>query len=237
MRVFGYIFLARDQQHLIPESQQREALQEYSRGLGRPLDEFVIEENGVLKRSFKDRPTGNRLLQNCLPGDVILVMRIGWVFNSVGDGLRTLRLLKSASIALHCLDVGGNISFAEKRRLLVSEGPAAIVEKVLAALTFSEDSRHGQAIRTAKKHGKEQGKYLGGPVPFGWEVSRQGRLEPHEGQQLIINAIFALRKDRWSYREISQKLQEEYKVRLSHEGVRRIFKSDNRRAKQTSTVA
>ena len=121
MKVFGYIFLARDQQHLIPESQQRTALQEYGRGLGRPVDEFVIEENASLKRPFKDRPIGNRLLQHCLPGDAILVMRIDWLFNSVGDGLRTLRLLKSAAIALHCLDVGGNISFPEKRRLLVSE--------------------------------------------------------------------------------------------------------------------
>ena len=91
MRVFGYIFLARDQQHLIPESQQRAALEEYGRGLGRPPDEFVIEENGPLKRPLKDRPAGSLLLQHCLPGDVILVMRIGWVFNSVGDGLRTRR--------------------------------------------------------------------------------------------------------------------------------------------------
>ena len=38
----------------------------------------------------------------------------------------------------------------------------------------------------------------------------------------IIEAMHALRGERWSYREISRKLLEEYVVRLSHEGVRRL---------------
>lgn len=40
--------------------------------------------------------------------------------------------------------------------------------------------------------------------------------------QRIIEAMHALRGERWSYREISRKLLEEYGVRLSHEGVRRL---------------
>ena len=39
----------------------------------------------------------------------------------------------------------------------------------------------------------------------------------------IIEAMHALRGERWSYREISRKLLEEYVVRLSHEGVRWLY--------------
>ncbi len=231
MRVFGYIFLSRDKYNLVAESQQQAALLEYGRSLDRPLEGITIEEGVALKRPFKDRPAGGKLLRGCGAGDTIVVMKAEWVLSSAGDGERLLRLLKTAQISLHCIDLGGNISFPEKRRLMVSEGPAAVVEKLLAALTASESSRHGQAIRTAKNHRKEQGKYLGGPVPFGWEVNREGYLVPNEGQQQIISSIVDMRKDRWSYREISQKLKEEHKVSLSHEGVRRICKSDTRKAR------
>ena len=231
MRVFGYIFLARDIHHVVPEGEQQVALLEYGRGLGCPVDEIIIEDTALLKRPFKDRPAGGKLLRTCSAGDTILVMKAAWVLSSADDGDRLLRMLRTAQIALHCLDLGGNISLPEKRRLMVSEGPAAVVEKLLAALTISESNRHGQAIRRAKKHGKELGKYLGGPVPFGWEVNREGCLAPNQGQQRIITAILEMRRDRWSYREISQKLRDEHKIRLSHEGVRRIVKSDTRKAK------
>lgn len=235
MRVFGYIFLARDKHHLVPEIGQRQALQEYGRSLGLSVEEIIVEDTAPLKKPFKDRPASGELLRRCGPGDTIFVMKAEWVLSSAGEGERLLRILRTAQIALHCIDLGGNISLPEKRRLMVSEGPAAVVEKLLAALNVSESSRHGQAIRTAKKHGKELGKYLGGPVPFGWEVNREGYLVPNEGQQRIIGSIIDMRKDRWSYREISQKLRNEYKIQLSHEGVRRIFKSDSRMAKTGKT--
>lgn len=232
MRVFGYIFLSRDKHHLVQEIEQQAALHEYGRSLGCPVDEILVEDGVPLKRPFGDRPVGGELLRRCGAGDAIVVMRTAWVLSSVDEGERLLRMLKAAQIALHCMDLGGNISLPEKRRLMVSEGPAAVIEKLLAALTVCERSGHGQAIRTAKKCRKELGKYLGGPVPFGWEVSQENRLVPNEGQQKIIDSILVMRKDRWSYRQISHKLRDEYKVNLSHEGVRRIITSDNRKSRE-----
>ncbi len=231
MRAFGYIFLSRDKRHLVQEIEQQAALQEYGRSLDYPVEEILIEESVPLKRPFKDRPVGGELLRRCGAGDAIVVMRTAWVLSSVDEGECLLRMLKTAQIALHCMDLGGNISLPEKRRLMVSEGPAVVVAKLLAALTVCERSGHGQAIRTAKKHKKELGKYLGGPVPFGWEVNGESCLVPNKGQQKIIDSIIAMRKDRWSYRQISHKLRDEYKVNLSHEGVRRIITSDARKSR------
>jgi putative DNA-invertase from lambdoid prophage Rac len=225
MKIFGYIFLAEDKHHLVPAAEQQSALEEYGRNLGRPFAEFFVEQATPMKRPFKDRPAGSKALKSSASGDAILVMKTEWVISSAGEGERLLRFLAGKGVALHCIDLGGNISLPEKRRLMVSEGPAAVVGKLLAALTVSESSRHGQAIRRAKKNRKEQGKYLGGPVPFGWEVSPEGHLVPNEPQQEVIRSIVDMRRNRWSYREISQKLRDEQKVRLSHEGVRRIISS------------
>ena len=227
MRVFGYIFLARDKDHLMAEAEQQVILQEYGRNLGQPVEQIFVEESVPLIRPFKDRSAGGKLLGSCGPGDAILTVKTEWVFNSAGDGRLLLQLLKSTQIALHCIDLGGNISLPEKRRLMVSEGLAPVIDKLLAALTACESSSPlGQAIRMAKKHRKDLGKYLGGPVPFGWEVNGEGFLAPNEEQQQIIDSIIDMRQNHWSYREISQKLHEKYKISLSHEGVRRICRSD-----------
>lgn len=224
MQVFGYIFLARDKNLLQAEAEQAAAIVAYVQGLGLPPPRLVVEENGTVKRPFRGRPAAAPLLAGLAPGDLLVVARAAWVLSSAAEGERLLQQLRAAGVALHCLDIGGNISLPEKRRLQVFEGPAEIVAKILAALNTSDNDGHGRAIRSAKRHGKEQGKYLGGPVPFGWEVAPGGYLAPHEGQQRIIEAMRALHQDRWSYREISRKLEKEYGVRLSHEGVRRLCK-------------
>lgn len=222
MQVLGYIFLARDRSQLVAEAEQAAALATYCRDLGLSAPRCLVEEHGHVKRPLRLRQRGKDLLAQLTPGDVVVVLRAAWVLSSAFEGERLLQQFKAGGIALHCVDLGGNISLPEKRRLQVSEGPASLVAKLLAALTVCERGGQGRAIRTAKRHGRDLGKYLGGPVPFGWEVDGGGFLTPHEGQQRIIEAMHTLRRERWSYREISRKLLEEYGVRLSHEGVRRL---------------
>ncbi|BCL62124.1 hypothetical protein DGMP_28170 [Desulfomarina profundi] len=47
-------------------------------------------------------------------------------------------------------------------------------------------------------------------------------------QQKIIRVIQTMRKNRWSYREISKELKIKFDVKLSHEGVRRVLKSSEK---------
>jgi DNA invertase Pin-like site-specific DNA recombinase len=229
MRVCGYIFLAQDKEYLVPAAEQEKELFEYARSIDLPITDIFTEEQASLQQPFHERPQGGALLRQLISGDALITMKAAWILNSAIDGDRLLRLLHKDRVALHCVDLGANISMPEKRRLVVSEGPAELVRKLLAALSISEGSRHGQAIRIAKKHRKQQGKYLGGPVPFGWEVNDEGYLVPNEGQQKIIEEIATMRMERWSYREISGKLLDEFDIRLSHEGVRKILAGNTRR--------
>lgn len=230
MGVFGYIFLAGDKEYLVSSAAQQKALLEYAQSIGIQISEMYFEEESPLQQPFLERPKGGALHQQCRPGDAIITMKAEWILGcSAAEAERLLQQLGIDQIALHCVDLGGNISVPEKRRLAVTEGSAQLVKKLLTALSVCENSRRGQDMKTAKSHRKQQGKYLGGPVPFGWEVNSAGFLVKNEVQQGIIAKIEAMRTERWSYREISGKLQEEFNIHLSHEGVRKILAGNTQR--------
>lgn len=229
MKVFGYIFLAQNEAYLIPAAEQQRALLEYAQSLGLTLTEVYVEKTSPLQRPFHERLEGGALMRRCDPGDMIITLKTELILGSAVDGDRLLRLLGERQIALHCVDLGANISVPERRRLMVSEGSAELVKKLLAALAICEHSGDNQAAGMAEKHRKPQGEYRGGPVPFGWEVNTEGFLVENEEQQYIIGEIETMRSERWSYRKISRRLRDEYNIRLSHEGVRKILVVNSKR--------
>jgi DNA invertase Pin-like site-specific DNA recombinase len=236
MSVFGYVFLSLEKEHLVTEEEQRAAIYNYAQKIGSEIEELVVEEGTSLKQPLKERIEGSKLLQKCLIGDSIIIVKAEWILGSAGDGATLLQTLRQKDIALHCIDFDRNISVDEKRKLIVSEGCAGIIRKVLSALAVCERSSHGQAIRETKRSLKNQGKYIGGPVPFGWEVNKERVLVQNDAQQKIIQAIITMREERWSYRDIATKLKEEFDVQLSHAGVRRILETDKKK-KETQGLA
>ncbi|GAB6191276.1 serine integrase family protein [Desulfocastanea catecholica] len=226
MTVFGYIFLALENDHLVAEAEQKSALHEYARTIGLAIDEMRVEEGAGLKRPFRERPEGRRLVEECCARDALVILKAEWMLSSAVEGAALLRTLRNNDIAVYCMDLGGNITVDEKRKLVVSEGSAGIVGKLLSALAVCENCGHGEAIRATKRNLKKQGRYIGGPVPFGWQVNDDKKLVENAAQQQVIQAISAMREDRWSYRDISRKLKNDYDIQLSHAGVRRVLESN-----------
>lgn len=212
-------------------AEQAQAIADFARANGLVLEKEIMEVGSSLKKPFRERPEGGALLHHCQPGDSIIVLKAEYILSSANEGVRLLRMLRKSGLALYCVDLGVNISLDEPRKLVVHEGYAGIVHKLLSSLAVCESSKHGEAIRATKRNLKREGKYLGGPVPFGWEVNSEGFLVEKPEQQKIIAVIVAMRNDRWSYRDISRKLKEEHQIRLSHEGVRRVLTNDHKKKK------
>lgn len=221
MTVAGYIF-KEDENCNIEE--QRSAIEQYSVSLGLRIDHIYIEK-AVLKQPFAERSEGRRIVKLLQSGDSIICCNVKWVLASARDGLRLITSLRNKEISLYCVDVGENLSMPAERKLVVSEGGAELVKKLLGALAACESSKHGDSIRTAKQQMKKEGKYLGGPVPLGWKV-KDGFLIKDAEQQKIIASIRKLRTERWSYRDIAKKLNDHYNVQLSHEGIRKIVRAN-----------
>ena len=243
MSVFGYIFMTLEEEHRLTAEDQQIALYDYAKSIGLKIGEIFVEQATPLQQPFGERTEGSRLVSSCVSGDSIITLNAAWILSSAGEGKKLLKMLRENDIALYCMDLGANITVDEKRKLVVSEGCAGIVEKLLSALSVCESSnggdgeaiskcesnKHGKAIRATKRSLKQQGKYTGGPVPFGWEVNEERIFVQNKEEQKIIQAITKMREGRWSYRDISKKLDAEYNIQLSHTRVRRILDSDKKK--------
>ncbi len=230
MTVVGYIFMDVDRDNLIPLAAQQKMLEEYAGETGLQIDELLVEQSYSPGTPFMERGEGKRLLENVQAGDMVFTTRAKWVLGTAQEALLLIGSLKEKKVSLFCVDLDGDIVQEAERKLVVSKGIAPLVQKLCEALSVKmESGRHGAAIRESKARQKKAGKYLGGPIPFGFQVDEGGRLQQNGEQQIIIDKMLSMKGDRWSYRDIARKMQEDYGLKFSHEGIRRILlkKSEN----------
>lgn len=225
MTVIGYIFLDAVRDFCVPLAVQQGLLEEYSVGIGQHCEELLVEQDFSSSISFQERSEGKKLLANVQEGDLVLVAQVKWVLGDATNALILLNLLKKKGVSLHCIDIGGDIVRETERKLTVSCGVAPVVQILCEALSQQVQLRgeHSAAIRAGKAKQKKEGKYLGGPVPFGYRLGNDACLHRDEEQQGIIRKMLDMKADRWSYRAIAGKMNEQYNLRFSHEGIRKIL--------------
>lgn len=228
MGAIGYIFQSASDSEIPDGTIQENVLEKYARQLGVEIKYYCYERGSSLRRPFGERLAGAKLLDDLQHGDVLLTGKAEWVLCSAKEGGKLLNQLEKKGVALYCLDLEANISLPQERKLMVSDGQAGFTKKLLRSLAACESSKHGEAIRAAKREMLKEGKYVGGPIPFGWRVTN-GYLTKDKEQQRIIRQIKKWRSDRWSYRDISVKLHDSFGIKLSHEGVRKVLKGDEAR--------
>lgn len=225
MKAIGYIVEEYGMEAALTE-EFRTRIAAFATGLGAGVVRFYQDAADALMLPFVRRAGAEQLLKELADGDIVVVVKAVWVLTSAADALELIRLLAARKISLYCLDLEENLTLPAPRQLKVYEGSAPLVEKLLTVLAQNEQTGHAKAIRAAKKRMKSEGKYLGGPVPFGWRVSGAVLVTDRE-QQKIIREIRKLKDDRWSFREIAEKLREKHGLNFSHEGIRKIYLKSN----------
>lgn len=224
MTVIGYIFLDSGRETLVPMVEQQRLLEEYTAELGLHCEELLVEKSCQASSAFYERSEGKKIIENMQEGDLVVAVQVQWVFGSAYNALVLIDLFKNKGVSLHCIDLGGDIINEMERKLTVSRGVAPVVQTLCTALAqVAPGGGHSAAIRAGKAKQKEKGKYLGGPVPFGFQVGSNSRLEEDVRQQEIIAEMLALKADRWSYRAIAGKMGTQYGLHFSHEGIRKII--------------
>jgi DNA invertase Pin-like site-specific DNA recombinase len=229
MAYIGYVFLALEREQRLPLAEQQQAIDTYSTALGKKADVIFVEQGVSLKQAFVNRKEGKKIFEGLQTGDALFVTRAAYILASSREAGRLLQALRKKGVSLFCLDLDEDISLDRERKLVVSRGGAQLVQQLLDALALCDSCRHGEAIRATKKLQKREGKYLGGPVPYGWQIGDNGFLVQHLEQQRIIREMLKFREERWSYRDIARKLMEKYNLDLSHEGIRRILEVNARK--------
>jgi putative DNA-invertase from lambdoid prophage Rac len=217
MATFGYARVSTTRQASEGESLdvQRRQIEGYALMHGLALDEIVVEEGVSGSIPVVERPAGSALFAKLAKGDAIISPKLDRLFRSALDALQVVEHLKKRGVALHLLDLGGDISGSGLSKLFLT---------IAAAFAEAERDRIRERVSQVKADQKARGRYLGGKVPFGFRVGESGELTPQADEQKAIREIRRLRARGRALRAIAEAVKAKG-LTISHEGVANVLRS------------
>jgi putative DNA-invertase from lambdoid prophage Rac len=217
MAIYGYCRVSTVRQAAEGESLdvQRRQIEGYAHMHGLMLTGVVVEEGVSGSVPVAERHAAGPLFARLGKGDVVIAPKLDRLFRSALDALKVVEDLRKRGVALHLLDLGGDIS---------GNGLSKLFLTIAAAFAEAERDRIRERIGQVKADQKARGRYLGGKVPFGFRRGEGGQLVPHKDEQEAIREIIALRGEGKTLRAIAKTVQGKGH-RISHEGVAGILKA------------
>jgi DNA invertase Pin-like site-specific DNA recombinase len=167
---------------------------------GLKLDRVYVERAVSGSRPIAERPEGAKLMASARARDVIITPKLDRMFRSALDALDVLAQLKSRGVSLHMIDLGGDVT---------GNGISKLVFTILSAVAEAERDRTRERIADVKRDQRSRGRYLGGSVPFGYQLSEDGSLVPEPRQQEAIRHARRLKARGASLRAIEAALREQ----------------------------
>lgn len=221
MAIWGYIRVSTQMQADGGESltTQERQVRAYAELHGMRLNGVFVEKGVSGSLPLNDRPEGARLLAGMRPGDAIITPKLDRMFRSALDALAVMGGMRERGIALHMIDLGGDVT---------GNGVAKLVFTVLAAVAEAERDRIRERITDVKRDQKARGRYLGGSTPFGYRIGEDGALVPDEAQQAAIREAVELKVQGVSIRGIADLLKRKGHT-LSHVTMARVLNEQLRR--------
>jgi len=219
--VYGYARVSTKEQADSGESlgAQQRTLEGYAMMHDLKLDQVYVERGVSGSKPLLQRREGKRLLAQLQSGDVVITPKLDRMFRSARDALDVLEQLKGRGVALHMIDLGGDVT---------GNGISKLVFTILSAVAEAERDRTRERIAEVKADQRQRNRYLGGDIPFGFD-EKDGELVPNKREQAAIRRMVKLRADGKSLREIAATMKRQG-FALSHYGVDKVVKAAASRA-------
>src|SRR3954469_18749351 len=217
MATYGYVRVSTVKQVDEGESLdvQQRTIAGYALMHGLTVDQVFVERGVSGSKPLSERPQGAALLAAIKPGDTVITPKLDRMFRSALDALDVLGKLKERGIALHMIDLGGDVT---------SNGVSKLVFTILSAVAEAERDRTRERIADVKRDQRARGRFLGGTVPFGYRLGADGELVEHEGEQEAILEARMMKARGASLRAIAEALQARGH-RISHVAVSRVLRA------------
>jgi putative DNA-invertase from lambdoid prophage Rac len=223
MAVYGYCRVSTLKQS--DEGESLELQQRQIRGHvfmhGLTITEVVVEKGVSGSIPVQQRPKGGTLFDKLERGDILIAAKLDRLFRSALDALNVVALFKERGVALHLLDLGGDIA---------GNGLSKLFLTIAAAFAEAERDRIRERIGQSKADQKARGRYLGGKIPFGWR--RDGpdgdvMVEVPEEQEAIREMIRLRLEERQPLRVVVEAMAARGHA-ISHQSVVNIVNRQGR---------
>lgn len=219
MRVFGYVRVSTDRQATEGESLdvQMRQIEGYVQMQGWQIAETFREEGVSGSVPLGDRQEGERMLSLLTRGDVVVVAKLDRLFRSALDALRVVGEMRERGVSLHMIDLGGDVSGNGLSRMFLT---------VAAAFAEAERDRIRERVAQTKRDQAARGRYLGGVVPFGFEVGADGALVELGWNKPARRMMVRMHRGDMSLRVIADAVRERFEVRCSHMTVKNVLRQE-----------
>jgi putative DNA-invertase from lambdoid prophage Rac len=220
MEVSGY---AKGHRYSDDIKAQRSAIRAYGRQHGLKVGHIVVEDDQAFGPVYH-RDGGFLFTKKAKAGDVIIAARFADLFASAADALKVVAALERRGVALHVIDIGGDMASISKLFVTMATAFAEGGGKLASA-----------RIRQSKAELKVRGRYVGGKVPFGFK-RRGSRLSKDKAQQEAIREIVEMRAAGKPLRAIAAAIVAKGHA-ISHEGVAGILRAQPSRPQYSPSPA
>ena len=221
MTVFAYARVSTDKQMQGDSlDQQRRQMIGYAQMRGLLIDQFLNDEGVSASIPLMIRPAAASMWLSMQAGDAVIAAKLDRMFRSALDTLRSVEELRKRGVALHLLDLGGEVT---------GEGLSRMMLTLVAAFAEMERSRIRERVAATKAHGRAKGRYLGGAIPFGYSVSEDGFLVEYEWRSRALEVMRSCSAAGDSLRRISDELAR-IGVKISHAGVKSVLEGETQHA-------
>jgi site-specific DNA recombinase len=178
-RAFGYIRLSKWDEATTSPQRQREAVEGFCTAKGWDLVR-VFEDIDVSAWNGNKRPGLREMLDRLPETDAVVFMRLDRLARSVVEFSRIKEACADAGVELVSTDL----------QIDTTSPMGKAMETIIA--TFAQLESDTISERTRKMHAylREQGRWQGGPPPFGWRLDDNGRLVVHRKEQArLVDAV------------------------------------------------
>jgi putative DNA-invertase from lambdoid prophage Rac len=194
---------------------QRREIEGYALIHGLTIDSIVVEEGVSGSVTVEGRPIGGRLFAKTQRGDIVIAAKLDRLFRSALDAFKVVESLRGRGVELHVLDLGGDIA---------GNGLSKLFLTIAAAFAEAERDRFREHVRQVKADQRARGRFLGGSIQFGYRLTDDGALIPHEPEQEAIRKMTELKDLGRSLRAIAAEMQAKGH-RISHVAVQTALKA------------
>jgi DNA invertase Pin-like site-specific DNA recombinase len=174
----------------------------------------VVREQVSGSVAFNKRERGAELLATLTKGDHLCFAKLDRAFRSARDCHNTLAVLKERGVSTSICDLPDGAD-------VTGNGIAALLIGIMASVAEWERERIRERTADQKRVARQQGRYLGGMVPWDKTVV-DGRLVDDEAKREVVRALRTWRKGAVPLRECRARAAKRFNTSLSLDAIRRL---------------